>query len=617
MKKLCCILCCIILCVILACAVFSSCSDKETTPTVAPVDPSNPIDLTEPSVPPQKEKDYEKGTYTLMIYMCGSNLETKTGAATKNITEMLSAKLPPDTKVIIQTGGANAWRKYDISSEHSSRYEVKNGSLVLIEQNPGINMGLDSTLSDFLLWGDEKYPAEHRSLILWNHGGGTMKGICYDERYHYDALTLPELKTAFSTAFAKSNRKYDFIGFDACLMANYDTACIVKDYADYMIASEEREPSSGWDYEVLLSNLGKEDFYTKVLNAYAKKQAKKTTYTLSAIKLSELSRANVIIDGIIEQINYDLSCVGAAITEGKEFGAKIFPHKSTNLFDLGLLAEAIGIEYDFSGFITKVNGNAHDTATGMSIYFPTEQQEQLAAYSEICTNQRYVDFLNEYFNRQPETPISFINRGYNADGYLAFTLSKPSYSYVQTVGYILHSYAGSEQTQKLYAVGSDNDISLSDGVYTVNFNGRWVYLNDMLLHCDVYEENSAHTTFSAPVLIDGELALLLFTYLGSTRQITVDGYLLFADTTSRVYEMTAGTEVRVIYKDPHSDDNPYYEEGSVVWGEDTVLSVRNLDAGRYQYIPYIVDIYGNVYYAGTATVYFDGTTSVIEDISAG
>ncbi|MGI6618000.1 MAG: clostripain-related cysteine peptidase [Saccharofermentanales bacterium] len=613
MKKL----CCIIICIILACAVFSSCSDKETPPVVDPVVPSNTIERTEHSVPPQKENDYEEGTYTLMIYMCGSDLETRTGEGTKNITDILSAKLPSETKVIIQTGGAKAWRKYDISSAHSSRYEVKDGSLVLIEQNARVNMGLTSTLSDFLLWGDEMYPAEHRSLILWDHGGGTMKGICFDEQYSYDALTLPELKTAFSTAFAKSNRKYDFIGFDACLMANYDTACIVKDYADYMIASEELEPASGWDYKALVSYLGKDDFYTQVLNAYAEKQAAKTTYTLSVIKLSELSRADVIIDGLIEQINYDLSYVGAAIAEGKEFGAKEIS-LSTNLFDLGLLAEAIGIEYDFSGFITKVNGSTHDKATGISIYFPTEQQEQLAAYSEICTNQRYVDFLNEYFNRQPETPISFISRGYNADGYLAFTLSKPSYSYVQTVGYILHSYAGSEQTHKLFAVGTDNDVSLSDGVFTVNFSGRWVYLNDMLLTCDVFEETSTHTTYSAPVLIDGELASLLFTQLDSTGQITVDGYLLFADTTSRVCELTAGAEVSVIYKDPLSDNNNlYYEEGTVVWGEDTVLSVRNLDAGRYQYIPYIVDIYGNVYYANTATVYFDGTKSVIEDISAG
>ena len=51
-------------------------------------------------------------------------------------------------------------------------------------------------------------------------------------------------------------------------------------------------------------SLGKDDFYTQVLNAYAEKQAAKTTYTLSVIKLSELSRADVIIDGLIEPVSY-------------------------------------------------------------------------------------------------------------------------------------------------------------------------------------------------------------------------------------------------------------------------------------------------------------------------
>ena len=128
-----------------------------------------------PSTPP--EKNYEDGTYTLMIYMCGSNLESRSGSATKNIAEMLSAEMPENTKVIIQTGGAKKWRNYGISASHSSRYELRNGELVLIEQNPNVNMGLSSSLEAFLLWGEENYPAEHRSVIFWDHGGGSMKGV--------------------------------------------------------------------------------------------------------------------------------------------------------------------------------------------------------------------------------------------------------------------------------------------------------------------------------------------------------------------------------------------------------------------------------------------------------
>ena len=45
------------------------------------------------------------GTYTLCIYMCGSDLETKRGAASKNIDELLAAHLPENVQIILQTGG--------------------------------------------------------------------------------------------------------------------------------------------------------------------------------------------------------------------------------------------------------------------------------------------------------------------------------------------------------------------------------------------------------------------------------------------------------------------------------------------------------------------------------
>ncbi|MGI6594546.1 MAG: clostripain-related cysteine peptidase [Christensenellales bacterium] len=591
----------------------ASCSPENQTPTPDIENPPNDKELPE-------EKNYVDGTYTLMIYMCGSNLESRAGLATKNITEMLSAEIPENTKVIIQTGGATAWRKYDISPVYSSRYEILNGNLSLIEQNINANMGDYSTLSDFLVWGEENYPAEHRSIIFWDHGGGSMNGVCFDENFHNDSLSLLEIRAALAMVNQTiNNRFYEFIGFDACLMATYDTANILRNHANYMIASEELEPGSGWDYKVLLENLGKEDFYTKVLNAYAKKQETKTTYTLSAIKLSEFHKVDEVIYGLVEQINYNLSYVGHALSEGKEFGTKGLGGGNTNLFDLGLLAKAIGIPYDFSDFIINVNGSAHETATGLSLYFPTTQKEKLKEYAKICPNLIYSDFLEDYFNNEPETTIFFTDAGFTDDNiHLSFTLSNISKKYVKTVGYELHSYAGSSETGKLYVVGTDNDVSFSNGVYTVDFEGRWVFLNDMLLHCDVHEEKPTHTTFSAPVMINGEMSFLLFAYFKETKKIIVEGYITADDTTSRINELSTGTEVTIVYEDPVPEgENPYYEEGTIVWGEDSIIAVKYLEAERYQYIPYVIDIYGNIFYGDTASLYFDGTTCTIEAIAAG
>ena len=586
----------------------SGTSDTGTTET--------PGNTENPSTPP--EKNYEDGTYTLMIYMCGSNLESRSGSATKNIAEMLTAEMPENTKVIIQTGGAKKWRNYDISASHSSRYELKNGELVLIEQNPNVNMGLSSSLEAFLLWGEENYPAEHRSVIFWDHGGGSMKGVCNDEQFYNDSLSLPEMQSAFASVYEKSGRKYEFVGFDACLMATYDMACVLEPYANYMIASEELEPSSGWDYKTLISRLGADSFYTDVLNAYAEKQSAKATYTLSAIDLSKMVKADDVVAYITQQIHYNVGYVGKALSEGKEFGSKGTGGSGSNLFDLGLLADSFGIWYYFGDFIMTVNGTAHEDATGMSLYFPTEQENLIEEYRAICQNELYMQFLVDYFNYRPLDPIVFDNSGYNNNGCLSFTLTEFSQKYVQSVGYELHSFAGSEETQKLYCVGTDNDISYENGVYTVNFEGNWIFVNDILLHTNIYEAKESHAVFSAIVKIDGEICQLLFTYFKPTQAITIEGYVIEGDLTSRVHELTEGTEITVIYEDPVPEDGQlYYEEGTLIWGEDVEFSIKKVDVGYYQYIPYVIDIYGNVHYGMTAIVYFDGEKSIMDDISAG
>jgi len=55
--------------------------------------------------------------------MCGSNLETKQGRASQNINEILEANLEDNLNIVIETGGAQAWRSHDIDSNAIQRYE--------------------------------------------------------------------------------------------------------------------------------------------------------------------------------------------------------------------------------------------------------------------------------------------------------------------------------------------------------------------------------------------------------------------------------------------------------------------------------------------------------------
>ena len=69
-------------------------------------------------------------------------------------------------------------------------------------------------------------------------------GYGYDENFGGDSMSLTEM----SRALGDASVHLDMLGFDACLMANFETCLMAAPYADYLIASEEPEPGCGWYY---------------------------------------------------------------------------------------------------------------------------------------------------------------------------------------------------------------------------------------------------------------------------------------------------------------------------------------------------------------------------------
>lgn len=202
----------------------------------------------------------DKGdAWTIMIYMCGSDLESDNSLATADLQEILSVSgQPDDINVLIETGGARKWNTtYGISASKLSRYHVKDQQLVLDEALPRTNMSESSTFQSFLEWGLTYYPAQKTGVILWDHGGG-MQGCCYDENYYSSsALLNSKTKKAFQNIFTKMNLgdKLEFIGYDCCLMQVQDIAEFNSPYFRYMVASQEAESGYGWDYDNWLDNL--------------------------------------------------------------------------------------------------------------------------------------------------------------------------------------------------------------------------------------------------------------------------------------------------------------------------------------------------------------------------
>ena len=196
---------------------------------------------------------------TVMIYMCGADLESENGLATSDLNEILSVNGQPDeVNIVVETGGANSWSKSGIPSNKLARWEIRNRQFLKKQELTYAGMNLSSTLQSFLEWGFENYASEKYGLILWNHGGG-MGGVCFDERVNggQDGLTADEVYDA--VRLARNSKgitdKLEWITYDACLMAVQDIAEYNSYNFNYMLSSQESEVGTGYDYDAWLPSL--------------------------------------------------------------------------------------------------------------------------------------------------------------------------------------------------------------------------------------------------------------------------------------------------------------------------------------------------------------------------
>lgn len=194
-----------------------------------------------------------RDVFTIMIYMCGTDLESQYGMGTADLNEMLHATISDKVNIIVETGGTARWRNSVVKNNTNQHYQVTSSGLKLLQDNLGQRPMTDPrTLQDFITYSATNFPANRYALIFWDHGGGSLSGFGYDQLFpNSGSMSISQIHSALEGAGVK----FDFVGFDACLMATLETAYMLNYHADYMIASEETEPGIGWHYTNWISKL--------------------------------------------------------------------------------------------------------------------------------------------------------------------------------------------------------------------------------------------------------------------------------------------------------------------------------------------------------------------------
>ena len=197
----------------------------------------------------------EKKPYTIMVFMNGSDLESKYRAGTNDIKQMAASGYDDENvNLIIFTGGCEKWHLKAIPNGLNTVFEMREGGkLVKLKALGNESTGDPLVLAGFIDFCVTEFPAEKYGLILWNHGGGAVVGYGADERYENEpehaVMKLTDIDDALTLGL--NGETLEFLGFDTCLMSTLEMANIAAKSAKYLIASEEVEPEQGWDYNFL------------------------------------------------------------------------------------------------------------------------------------------------------------------------------------------------------------------------------------------------------------------------------------------------------------------------------------------------------------------------------
>ena len=360
----------------------------------------------------------------VMIYMVGSDLESRNGLATRDLNDLDYNKLKQNhTKVILIAGGTTSWKNTYIDVNETSIYSLEATGFEKINTRPKNNMGGVDNLSYFLNYVHDNYKATKYDFIYWDHGGA-VDGSEYDSLTG-DHLMLIEMSKAFENSKFKGNNKLEVISFRTCLNSTIEVANIYKNYAKYLVASEEVTIGSQADSAIRFLNdvtlndspieYGKKQIetYKEVVSNtcnYATSTQKDNNYCVdSTYSITDLSK--------IDNINSKFNSFASDLNSNVKSKFKDFSKLRSNMKQYAEDDPAYDMVdlYNFTETFDKYSKNAKEVRNaleeaivynwtntnyshGLSIYFPYNNKVFLSSYSDISTADNYTSFINNFYN---------------------------------------------------------------------------------------------------------------------------------------------------------------------------------------------------------------------------
>ena len=465
-----------------------------------------------------------KAEWTMLFYMDSDNdLEAPQMV---DLLEMLRVGSTKDVNIVVLADRAEKYTNAPIANlknwTTAKLLYVEQGKLRELADWGEVNMGDPAVLKKFLETGVKDFPAQRYGIVFGDHGMA-WPGVCTDESHDHDFLTMQELPAALKDT-ATAIGKFELIGFDACLMANFEVAKAMAPLGRVMVASEEVEPGEGWNYTPLFQALTKNpkmtgaelgrtisdtfnDFFTKATNGQAHAQGAGVTLSVLALeKLDPLEKAindlATLGDNSIKQKGREAWLkLAQARAQAEEYGKSGKSKDDPGLAVHDVIHFAQSVKQREASFaaasdavikatkdlvLYQIRGKGRPNANGISIFIPpdgeTLMQKGPMVYSDLASSRsgKWLPFLKSYTGvqvqdtkppqiQQPKTNDNSVD----ADDVIKVT-AKVSADDIEEASFVL---AISENNEQII-IGELPTEPDDNGVLEEEWDGQWFTLGD-------------------------------------------------------------------------------------------------------------------------------------------
>lgn len=386
-------------------------------------------------IPAQAEAPQQK-KITFMIYLCGTDLETENSQASRFLGELLRAQYnTQEINVIALAGGTRKWST-GYSRDQLTVLNVTGRRPQVVDTFPVSSMGEAATLSSFLDYCYQNYPADQFILNLWDHGGGPIYGVTFDELYkdqygNKDSLSLPELSLALENSPFKED-KLDLFLMHACLMSSAEVAAHVSPYADYLVASQDANYGLNYAWLKGAESRGILDTAKMMVDAtfeqdVATATRQNDTIVTNSFALIDLSKVNSLITAMNAYFPMLESNINAS-----SFTKMSSQRRDTTAFGIGESGDSADYELvDLGDFVNQTKDYApdeaaallkaldetviyhrslHDRCSGLTVYHPFAEKKRFSynipVYNALAFSEGYTNYVHRFVAMITGTPLA-------------------------------------------------------------------------------------------------------------------------------------------------------------------------------------------------------------------